>query len=402
MALGSSLLATLVLALTVAAIPLEARNGRVTLPLAKRTSSTGVANVLARDQARAQFLKSRGSSDLKSRQDVTATNQAEDYVVTVTIGSTDYTLIVDTGSSNTWVGADKKFVKSSGTTSTGNSVEVSYGSGEFEGTEYTGDITIGGSLTVTDQSFGVASSSEGFDGVDGIIGIGPEDLTEDTVSNTNEVPTVTQNLYTQGTIAEELVSVFFAPTTSESDANGELTFGGTDASKYTGAITYTPLTTTSPASYYWGINEEITYGSDTTILSETAGIVDTGTTLVLIASNAYSKYQSATGATEDEDTGLLRLSTSEYDNLESLYFNIGGSSLEFTANAQIWPRSLNSAIGGSSDYVYLIVNNIGTPSGEGLDFINGYTFLERYYSVFDTGNSQVGFAETAYTYATTN
>ena len=48
--------------------------------------------------------------------------------------------------------------------------EVSYGSGEFEGTEYTDTVTIGGSLAITDQSIGVASSSEGFEGVDGIIG----------------------------------------------------------------------------------------------------------------------------------------------------------------------------------------------------------------------------------------
>lgn len=47
-----------------------------------------------------------------------------------------------------------------------------------------------------------------------------------------------------------------------------------------------PLTTTEPASYYWGINESITYGT-TTILAETAGIVDTGTTLILLASSTY-------------------------------------------------------------------------------------------------------------------
>jgi hypothetical protein len=45
---------------------------------------------------------------------------------------------------------------------------------------------------------------------------------------------------------------------------------------------------------------------------------------------------------------------------------------------------------------------MGTPSGEGFDFVNGYTFLERFYSVFDTTNSRIGFAETSYTDATTN
>ncbi|OAX43050.1 acid protease, partial [Rhizopogon vinicolor AM-OR11-026] len=187
----------------------------------------------------------------------------------------------------------------------------------------------------------------------------------------------------------------------EEVTNGELTFGGTDATKYTGTLTYTPLTTTEPASYYWGINESITYGS-TTILAETAGIVDTGTTLILLASNAYSKYQSATGATLDETTGLLRVTTTQYDDLEDLNFNVGSVSYALTPNGQIWPRALNTYLGGSSDYIYLVVNDLGTPSGEGLDFINGQTFLERFYAVFDTTNSRVGFATTSYTDATTN
>ena len=78
------------------------------------------------------------------------------------------------------------------------------------------------------------------------------------------------------------------------------------------------------------------------------------------------------------------------------------TTFELTANAQIWPRTLNSLIGGNSQNVYLIVNDLGTPSGEGLDFINGFTFLERFYSVFDTANKQVGFAETNNTFAQTN
>jgi hypothetical protein len=73
-----------------------------------------------------------------------------------------------------------------------------------------------------------------------------------------------------------------------------------------------------------------------------------------------------------------------------------------TPNAQIWPRSLNSAIGGSADKIYLIVGDIGSNSGSGLDFINGYGFLERFYSVYDTTNNRVGFATTPFTDANTN
>lgn len=88
--------------------------------------------------------------------------------------------------------------------------------------------------------------------------------------------------------------------------------------------------------------------------------------------------------------------TSGADNSHGL---LRQRAFEFTPNAQAWPRSLNSAIGGDSNSVYLVVNDLGTPSGEGLDFINGQTWLERFYAVLDTGGNQVGIAETPYTYA---
>ena len=70
--------------------------------------------------------------------------------------------------------------------------------------------------------------------------IGPVDLTVGTLSpdSGSSIPTVTDNLYSQGTIPSDLVSVSFEPTTSEPNKNGELTFGGTDSTKYTGSITY--------------------------------------------------------------------------------------------------------------------------------------------------------------------
>jgi hypothetical protein len=93
-----------------------------------------------------------------------------------------------------------------------------------------------------------------------------------------------------------------------------------DPSKYTGKITYVPITGTSPANKYWGIDQAITYGSaGVPILSSTAGqshgvckehitqsiigIVDTGTSLILIATDAYNRYAAATGGTKDQATG---------------------------------------------------------------------------------------------------
>ena len=49
-----------------------------------------------------------------------------------------------------------------------------------------------------------------------------------------------------------------------------------------------------------------------------------GTTLILLATQAYDSYQNLTGAVLDDDTGLLRVTTSQYNALENLIFDING------------------------------------------------------------------------------
>ena len=60
----------------------------------------------------------------------------------------------------------------------------------------------------------------------------------------------------------------------------------------------------------------------------------------------------------DETTNFLRLTPDQYNDLQSVFFDISGSIFEFIPNAQIWPRDLNHIIGGSPDYVYLIFQNV--------------------------------------------
>ena len=95
----------------------------------------------------------------------------------------------------------------------------------------TDTVTIAPGLVIQNQSIGVASTAQGFDGVDGILGVGPADLTAGTVSNTDSVPTVVDNLFAQGTISEASLGIFYQPTTSSDTINGELNFGGIDQSK---------------------------------------------------------------------------------------------------------------------------------------------------------------------------
>ncbi|EKM51592.1 uncharacterized protein PHACADRAFT_212233 [Phanerochaete carnosa HHB-10118-sp] len=334
---------------------------------------------------------------------VDATDAAVSYTVEVGVGDppTKYTLIVDTGSSNTWVGALKKYIVTKTSKNTGDTVNVVYGTGFFSGTEYIDKVTISPNLIIEQQSIGVASKSQDFNDIDGILGVGPTDRTQGTVSNQMEVPTVVDNLVSQNTIPTNLLGVFFEPTTKLGALNGELTFGGVDKSKITSDITFVPITTTAPASTWWGIEQSISYGGHT-LTTGTTGIVDTGTTLLLLATEMFQVYQKATGGVLDATTGLLKVTQEQYENLQSLIFTIGGKKFEMTANAQIWPRSQSAVIGGDTDSIYLVVSDLGSSTQPGFQFVNGFAFLQRFYSAFDGLHEQVGFATTAFTYATTN
>ncbi|KAG0705812.1 acid protease [Suillus ampliporus] len=424
MVLSSSLLPLLTLPV-LAFLSLSARasphprtaSSTTTLKLAARINSNGVKNIAAADRARARGLQNGSSS-------INATNAVRIYTIDVGVGSppTNYTVLVDSGSSNTWIGGYKPYVKTSTSQDTKNTFNVTYlDSGDVSGEQYLDTVTLNSNLVIEKQSIGLAIDYPGNHSLDGILGLGPIDLTQGTVNNTHEVPTVMNNLYAQKKISSEVLGVFFTPATP-GNITGELTFGGYDTSKIIGDIGYAPFTSTSPANTYWGFDQSIRYGP-TPILNKTAGIVDTGTNLILIATDAFKRYQSETGGTLDEATGLLMISPDQYDKLSSLYFTIGGVDYELTPNAQIWPRSLNSAIRGTgtADGIYLIVSDIGADSS--LDFINGYCFLyaalffftdqeatesfihghrERFYSVLDETQSRVGFATTNYTYATSN
>ncbi|KAG6334303.1 hypothetical protein ID866_4782 [Astraeus odoratus] len=351
------LLTTILFILSVVATPIEIRSNSVTLPFTKIVDVGGGAHyLLQQNRARAQALVKQDISitvnSLGRRVSVPVTqSQAVAYVAQVYFGraTTPYNLVVDTGSSNTWVGATVgSWTPDNSTTSNNEEVTVVYGSGQMTGKLYTGPVSFGSGITVRKQGFAAATEAIGFQGYDGILGIGPEDLTKGTVKPDviTTIPTVTQNLRKAGIVQETLVGIYFEPSTTADAQNGELSFGASD-------------------------------------------------------SNAFNAYRIATGAMQDLPpplgTGLLYITSDQYNQLQNLVFNINGDEYILTPNAQIWPRALNSAVGGTSDRIYLVVGDIGMPSSGGLDFVNGMAFLERFYSVYDTDNSRVGFAQTPFT-----
>nr|VWP02632.1 Cytochrome P450 33C9 [Ganoderma boninense] len=131
MARLSALLALTAAAVAVSANPIVVRDSPITLSIARRFNTTGVVNVLEADLARAKVLKSRGQAahaavphTARSAVNVAITNTAVVYSASVGVGSpaTTYDLLIDTGSSNTWVGAGKSYVKTKTSVDTGNTV----------------------------------------------------------------------------------------------------------------------------------------------------------------------------------------------------------------------------------------------------------------------------------------
>ncbi|KAF7373032.1 Acid protease [Mycena sanguinolenta] len=338
------------------------------VPIYKKVSGNATSSkaLMARDLARFNVDVAAAVGEAPE------TNDDNKYVAAIQVGTQTFELIVDTGSSNTWVGAGTKYTPGSTATFTLELFKVTYGSGSVFGLEYTDNVQIGG-LSITKQGIGSAITSPGITGVDGIIGFGPVDLTAGTVTGLTTVPTVMDNLLSQGTISTEVLGVSFAPENGgdTNDANGELTLGGTDPTKYSGTITYVSKTTASPYNKYWGIAvSNITYNG-TSISTSANAVVDTGTTLIYLPTAAYNSFLTASGGTTDSTTGLSSWTTLPTADLA---LSIGGVSFSLTPSQFTVPAAHSSTA---------------------VDFIIGQKFLENYYSVFDTTNSRVGFAPRA-------
>ncbi|KAG2367203.1 aspartic proteinase [Suillus spraguei] len=415
MSLAASFL-ILSLALSITGSPLEVRNSSITLPLTRRLNFPNgtISNFLQRDKARVAAL---GDYNTHSRRanNVPVTNSHFDWTVQVGVGSppTFYNLVVDSGSSITWVGALKQYVKTVTSVPTDIPVRERYGAANyasfFQGMIYRDTITLGGELTVTNFKLAVASTFGGLDpGEDGYFGIGPRSLSLLSLPLTphDMIPTFTDGLYDQRKIDSNVIGIFLAPTTDPDNRFGELTFGEPDNTKYTDEIVYTPVTDVPPASYHWGFEQKITYGQleeEIEILGTTVGIIDSGSNFIAIATDAYERYKTATGAIVDPRTGQLKITPDQYSALQPLNFHIEGRPFSLNANAQIWPRSLlrfNPTLDPNN--IYLVVMDIGSPTGTGLDFRIGYTFMQRFYTVLDGSNQRIGFAPTQFTDVTTD
>lgn len=312
-------------------------------------------------------------------------------LVTIGLGSpaTEYSITLDPGSSNTWVGAQEKYIESTTSENTGSTVSVAYGSGEFSGIEYNDLLTLNG-ITVN-QSIGAATRSEGIQS-DGVLGIGPTALTRGTLSpNTgDEVPTITDNLFSQGFIGQRITTI-----------TGQQVMFGPPPDEYFDAV-YTPITTQTPASSFWGIDVSFAYGAEGLSTTQ-SGIVDHGATLTYLPTSVFDRFLQATGAKVDGETTLPV--TDSCAGLESFVLTLGSDNLTVPVENYRWKIDV------PDNRCYLAFADSGKMTkkpGAGpvnkfqpssyrasvdgdVDFILGFSMLRNYGVVLDGEQNRVGF-----------
>jgi cathepsin D len=94
---------------------------------------------------------------------------------------------------------------------------------------------------------------------------------------------------------------------SSGSDTGELILGGYDTTKYTGSFTYAPVSVQG----YWEFvanSVGLTVGSTTTVIATSINaILDTGTTVAIVAPSTYANMiHNIIGGTYDSTSGLVR------------------------------------------------------------------------------------------------
>lgn len=110
---------------------------------------------------------------------------------------------------------------------------------------------------------------------------------------------------------------------------------------------------------------------DQSILKDKSGIIDSGTTLILLASAAFEAFVSILddhGGIYDESVELYRVPSANVRQIDSLYFGQGNNEMELISDALFFPESLTSALGGEGEWRFTIVSELGSAFSD-LSFI---------------------------------
>ncbi|KKA27648.1 hypothetical protein TD95_001230 [Thielaviopsis punctulata] len=361
--------------------------------------------------------------------------EGEEFATAITIDGESYDVIVDSGSSDTWLvqknfscvdvdtsAAEPESECNFGKTFSVNSktftkipnenFNIGYGDGEFL-TGYLGtqDITVAG-ITVKNQTMGVVNYAgwEGDGTTSGLMGLAFPGLTsayggtvpsEDGETGHTQIQysPIFTNMVKQG-LSDNLFSL--AISRNLEGNSGYLAFGGLPPVTYTGSFVTTPILETKENGYNEGIDfytiqiDGITLGSSTDVLSSSGGsdvyyIVDSGTTLNYVPTPVATQINAAfsPAATYNSTVGGYVVQCSA--TAPKVGTKISGQVLYLDPLDLMLP--LGETVNGEEMCLTGIVDG-GALSDDEL-YILGDVFLKSLVAVYDVGKSQMAFAARA-------
>ncbi|KAG0330537.1 hypothetical protein BGZ99_000007 [Dissophora globulifera] len=316
-----------------------------------------------------------------------------EYYGSVSVGSPAQVvkLDFDTGSSDIWfpsstctTAACKKHVqfnsaKSSTFKKDGRSWKISYGDGSSASGILGSDIVNVGGVSVR-QTIGLAtqeSTQFGSSPEDGLFGLG-----FNSIESVKGVSTFMDNAIAAGAVAQPVVSVFLPSVRRNGGVGGEYLFGAIDSTKYTGSLTYVPVTQKG----YWQVAITGASVNGASVNQASQGIIDTGTTLVIVGDAAAKAiHGKIKGASNDPNNGWVVPCT-----LKTSTGNVG-----FTMGGKVFNIPLADLayedLGDGSGNCFS-----GVQGGQDGLWILGDVFIKNNYCVFDQGKSQIGIAPLNY------
>ncbi|KAI9470774.1 MAG: aspartic peptidase domain-containing protein [Benjaminiella poitrasii] len=187
-----------------------------------------------------------GKKMLEAPVDVPLENIDLAYLIDISIGTPPqpFSLLLDTGSSSTWApvyGCGQacgfplhSFVTDNSTTLkiTDDLFSIQYGEG-FSAGYYAQDVITINGVPVPQANFAISNLNDGdltVNGADGILGLGPDELTVYNNPEHKIVPTLVTSMFQQDIIEHNMFSVYFQPVNfndnEQNRINGEIVFGG--------------------------------------------------------------------------------------------------------------------------------------------------------------------------------
>jgi len=317
-------------------------------------------------------------------------NDGLHYYADVMVGAQQFDLLVDTGSPNTWINANVKYVPTSGATNLHRAFEVQYGSSaSVNGTLWTDKFTAIATTAVAQQSIGVAEQVDGFPtqnaikmAVDGALGLAPTSQDSDT--------TWLDNLAAQHAIPANVVGVYFNPLPTDGsfqfNRNGLLTVGWILDETYTGNITYVDALKDETGKIAAWVAPVDSLSTDGTPLPDSGlgALVDTSVPGIVVPSTPYNAWLVAANGTYTQNlTSFETTPTASFD------FEIGGTTFGLTPDQYLIPKPFYALwnIPANSTASWSFITKTGDD-----DFIIGQKFIEQYLTILDSDNARIGFA----------